>query len=99
MSHYVVRKITTYADQPSEAFVSKDKTSTYAVVVGKGDSKQINAVLSDYERSVDQSRLRVLLGGNSVRSEQMNEVVGKDLVRAEMITLPILLVIIPVLFW
>lgn len=89
-----VEKITTYSDQPSEAFVSKDKTSTYALVVGKGDSKQIHAVLSDYERSVDQSRLRVLIGGNSVVSEQMNEVVGKDLVRAEMITLPILLVLL-----
>lgn len=89
-----VEKITTYSDQPSEAFVSKDKTSTYALVVGKGDSNQIHAVLSDYERSVDQSRLRVLIGGNSVVSEQMNEVVGKDLVRAEMITLPILLVLL-----
>lgn len=89
-----VEKITTYSDQPSEAFVSKDKTSTYALVVGKGDSKQVHAVLSDYERSVDQSRLRVLIGGNSVVSEQMNEVVGKDLVRAEMITLPILLVLL-----
>lgn len=46
--------------------------------MGKGDSKQIHAVLSDFTKGpVDQSRLRVLIGGNSVVSEQMNEVVGR----------------------
>lgn len=89
-----VDKVSTYADQPSEAFVSKDKTATYAAVVGKGSSKEIYAALKNFVDNVDQSKLKVSIGGTTVVSEQMNEVVAKDLIRAEIITLPILLILL-----
>lgn len=89
-----VDKVTTYADQPTDAFISKDKKATYALVVGKGSTKDTYAVLKDFVENVDQSKLKVSIGGSSVVSEQMNEVVAKDLIRAEMITLPILLILL-----
>lgn len=41
--------------------------------------------------AADQSRLKVTIGGTSVIAQQMNEKVASDLMRAEMITFPILL--------
>lgn len=92
--HDKVDKITTFADQPNEAFISKNKLMTYATVIGKGDTKESYNVLHDFVAAADQSRLKITIGGTSVIAQQMNEKVASDLMRAEMITFPILLVLL-----
>lgn len=93
-----VNSVKSYVTQPSDAFISKDKTMTYAVIEGKGTEKEIYQTLTKFRDSADQSKLAVLIGGASVVSQQMNETVSRDLARTEMITLPILLVFLALFF-
>lgn len=93
-----VNSVKTYASTQNPAFISKDGTMTYAVVEGKGTEKEIYAVLKNFADTVDQSKLTVSIGGASVIAEQMNETVGRDLARTEMITFPILLVLLVIFF-
>ncbi len=93
-----VNKIEGYFTQPSSAFISIDKTMTYAVVEGKGTEREIYQTLLDFKNNADQSKLAVTIGGTSVVSQQMNETVSRDLTRTELITLPILLILLAVFF-
>lgn len=88
----------TYADTQMPEFISKDKSMTYATFEGKGSEKEIYKVLSDFAANADQSKLNVSIGGASVVAEQMNETVSHDLARTEMITFPILLVLLVLFF-
>lgn len=93
-----VNSIKTYATLASPAFISRDKTMTYAAIEGRGTEKEIYQTLKEFHDNADQSKLAVSIGGASVISQQMNETVSSDLARTEIITLPILLVLLAVFF-
>ncbi len=93
-----VDSITTYTSSSSPAFISKDKTMTFASIVGKGSDKEIYKVLSDFIGKADQSKLSLSLGGNAATLQQSNSQVNEDLARAEAITFPVLLVLLLLFF-
>ena len=97
-----VAGVTTYwsAGQPP-ALVSKDRTSTYAVLhlAGGGD----DALMDAYEAIAPQLRdapdgLSVQLGGNEAIASDITNQVGEDIARAEMLSTPIVLVLLVVIF-
>ena len=93
-----VESVSTYATQPNPAYISRDKTATYAAVVGRGTPKEIYQELKNLADQADQSKLKLSLGGIAATMEQTTEQVGKDLARTEIVTLPILLILLTVFF-
>lgn len=93
-----VNSIKTYATEQSAAFLSKDRTKTIALIEGAGGEKDIYRVLTEFQAAADQSQLVVTIGGASVVSQQMNETVTRDLARTELVTFPILLLLLVVFF-
>lgn len=93
-----VESITTYASRPSSAFISRDKTKTYAAIVGQGSSKEIYQTLSLFVDKADQSKLKLSLGGMGATIEQTTQKVAEDLTRTEIVTLPVLLILLVLFF-
>src|SRR5687768_1908546 len=97
-----VAGVTTYwsAGQPP-TLVSKDRTSTYAVLqlVGDGD----DALMDSYEAVSPRLHeapdgLSVQLGGNEAIASDITNQVGEDIARAETLSMPIVLVLLVVIF-
>lgn len=86
--------IMTFASTGSSNFISHDKTMTYAVVNIDGDAKQVFATLNDFAAGADQSKLSLKIGGSAALIEEMNQVVTSQLAVIELISLPILLVLL-----
>lgn len=89
-----VDSINTYTTQPNASYISTDKTATYATIVGRGTSKEIYTTLRDFADRADQSKLKISIGGMAATMEQTTSQVGSDLARTELITLPILLILL-----
>src|SRR5687768_1669948 len=88
-----VRGVSGFLETKSEAFVSKDGQSTYVAVQFEGtedDELQDTgeALVAEFEEDDD-----VLVGGNAVAQQQINENVESDLQRAELLAFPILFVL------
>jgi len=83
----------------SEKFVSKDKTATYSLIsFEKGtDKENYNRLLEAFD-DTDSEVLKVSLGGSLVANEQTQEQSKIDLTRAELISLPILAVLLLLFF-
>ena len=85
-----VRDVSGFAETKSDAFVSKDGQSTYLAVqfeVTEDDALQDTgeAIVGEFEGEDD-----ILVGGNAVAQQQINENVESDLQRAELLAFPIL---------
>jgi uncharacterized membrane protein YdfJ with MMPL/SSD domain len=85
-----VRGASGFLETRSKAFVSKDGQSTYVAVqfeATEDDALQDTgeALVSEFEEDED-----VLVGGNAVAQQQINENVESDLQRAELLAFPIL---------
>ena len=85
-----VRGVSGFLETKSDAFVSKDGQSTYVAVqfeATEDDALQDTgeALVSEFEGDDD-----VLVGGNAVAQQQINENVESDLQRAELLAFPIL---------
>ncbi|MDX6587370.1 MAG: putative drug exporter of the superfamily [Solirubrobacterales bacterium] len=85
-----VRGVSGFAETKSNAFVSKDGRSTYLAVQFEGtedDTLQdtAEALVSEFEGEDN-----ILVGGNAVAQQQINENVESDLQRAELLAFPIL---------
>ncbi len=93
-----VESITTYETTHSEALMSRDKTKTYAVVVMDGDSNKVYDTLNHFVTSADGRTLKMSLGGPAASQQQMTRTVEKDLARTEIVTLPILLILLVLFF-
>ncbi len=86
--------IMTYATTGSDNFISHDKTMTYAVVNMEGETKEVFETLTDFSKNTDQSKLTVQIGGSAALIEEMNAVVTGQLAVIELISLPILLILL-----
>jgi uncharacterized membrane protein YdfJ with MMPL/SSD domain len=97
-----VAGVTTYwSAGQAPALVSKDRTSTYAVLqlVGADD----DALMHNYEKVAPRlheapAGLSVQLGGNEAIASDITTQVGKDIARAETLSMPIVLVLLVVIF-
>ena len=93
-----VGTINTYYTTGSANFVSREGTGTYAVVGLQGDD---DIQLENMERLrplLASSALDVQLGGYPAVSQEINEVVQRDLERAETLTFPVVFVLLVIIF-
>ncbi len=85
-----VRGVSGFLETKSDAFVSKDGQSTYVAVQFEATDDSAlqdtgEALVSEFEGDDN-----VLVGGNAVAQQQINENVESDLQRAELLAFPIL---------
>jgi uncharacterized membrane protein YdfJ with MMPL/SSD domain len=97
-----VAGVTTYwSAGQAPALVSKDRTSTYAVLQLAGADD--DALMHNYEAIAPRlheapAGLSVQLGGNEAIASDITNQVGKDIARAETLSMPIVLVLLVVIF-
>ena len=85
-----VRGVSGFAETKSDAFVSKDGQSTYLAVQFEATEDDVlqdtgEELVAEFEGEDD-----ILVGGNAVAQQQINENVESDLQRAELLAFPIL---------
>lgn len=98
-----VESVTSYYDTQLPSFVSEDRHATYAAVSLAGSSDEAQAevfetIESQLRDAGDTGDLTVSLGGGAAIFADLNEQVQHDLEIAEMISMPILLLIMIVVF-
>lgn len=94
-----VGSITTYRTQNQDNFISNDNTKTYAIISPAADSDDAAyTTIRDFIKTADQTRLKISLGGATATEKQIEENVNRDLTRTEIVTMPILLVLLVVFF-
>ncbi|GAA1030700.1 MMPL family transporter [Virgisporangium ochraceum] len=91
--------VVSFYDTGSDAFVSTDRRSTYAVVslatpAMSGDTKEFEAIRPD----LDAAGLRTEVGGPAAVNDAVSAQVSKDIARAETFSMPILLVLLVLVF-
>ena len=97
-----VAGVTTYwSAGQAPGLVSKDRTGTYAVLQLAGDGD--DALMDSYEAVSPRlheapAGLSVQLGGNEAIASDITTQVGEDIARAEMISTPIVLVLLVVIY-
>lgn len=90
--------VTTYATTGSDMFISKDKSATYAVIATSGSSQDVYEMLSDFADKADQTKLKISIGGEAAGMQQTVKTAESELIRTEMFTLPILLILLVIFF-
>jgi RND superfamily putative drug exporter len=93
----LLARTTTYWSTGAEPLVSADRQATYAVLQladGTDDDEAVAAIEDDLAAT----GLTTELGGNAVVNRDINERVGADIARAEMISLPVLGVLLVLIF-
>lgn len=88
--------VTSYMSTGSDQFVSRDGHDMYAIVTLGGAAEEQYAALTEFANSVESDKFTVSLGGTLVGQQQTLEQVKIDLSIAEMVSLPILAIL---LFW
>ncbi|MBC7557892.1 MAG: MMPL family transporter [Dermatophilaceae bacterium] len=89
-----VRRVTSWYDTPSPTLVSKDRHSTRVILTLSGASQGEKAALFDRVRPHLQARgLTTSVGGQWAVFRDVNEHVSTDIARAEMISLPIVVLL------
>ena len=78
--------------------MSDDRRATYAVLTLAGDEDQREATLELIEDDLSPPGLDVQVGGGTTINRDINERVSADIARAEMISLPILSVLLVIIF-
>ena len=94
----VVEESVTYFGTGAPQLVSDDRTSTYALLTLAGDEDQRTEGLAAIEDDLTAPGLETQLGGGTTINRDINERVSADIARAEMISLPILAVLLVVIF-
>ena len=93
-----VQSVTSYFDTPDARFVSRDKQSAYAVVSLNGTDEQRADAYPRIKAAQPKTALSVSYGGPAVGDYEVNEQVQADLPRAGIISGPILLILLLVIF-
>ncbi|MGY1670368.1 MMPL family transporter [Geodermatophilus sp. SYSU D00710] len=94
----VVERTTTWFDTGAEPLVSEDRRSTYAVLQLAGDADERIDAVEVVEAELSAPGLDVAIGGGTTVERDINERVAADIARAEMISLPVLAVLLVVVF-
>ncbi|ANP48279.1 RND superfamily putative drug exporter [Streptomyces griseochromogenes] len=85
--------------QGQNAYVSKDRRQTYVTVqfTSDDDQKQVE-LLKKIEDRFAADGTEVRFGGVAAMTEQVNSLTGKDIGRAEMLSVPLLLLLLVLIF-
>ncbi|MGY1717168.1 MMPL family transporter [Geodermatophilus sp. SYSU D01106] len=94
----LVERTTTWFDGGAPPLVSDDRRSTYAVLTLAGDADARTEALEAIEDDLAAPGLEVSVGGAATVERDINDRVGADIARAEMISLPVLAVLLVVVF-
>ncbi|MGX5657113.1 MMPL family transporter [Geodermatophilus nigrescens] len=94
----LVERTTTWFDGGAPPLVSDDRRSTYAVLTLAGDADARTQALEAIEDDLAAPGLEVSVGGAATVERDINDRVGADIARAEMISLPVLAVLLVVVF-
>lgn len=86
-----------FATTGSRAFISKDASAAYAAVVMR-DEKNAYEQLRSFADTEDSSVLDVRIGGMEAVNKEMGEAVSQELARIELISLPVLLILLLLFF-
>lgn len=89
--------VLSYVNTGSATFLSHDGEKTYALVTYQ-DAEQPYETLKSFVESVDEPGVSVSIGGNDALNAEMGSVVAQELLLVELISLPILLVLLLVFF-
>lgn len=87
---------TSYFTTGSDQFISRDGNDTYAVVTLEGTADEQYTALTQFVSEATSDTFDISLGGTLVGQRQTREQVAEDLALAEIVSLPILAVL---LFW
>jgi RND superfamily putative drug exporter len=93
-----VASVTSYWSTGSGAFVSADRRATFAVVGLRGDDDQREATYDQIKGLFAADGLDVELGGAVPATSAISGQVERDIQRAEMLSFPLLLVLLLVVF-
>jgi RND superfamily putative drug exporter len=85
---------TSYFTTNLDQFVSRDGRATYAVVTLDGTKNEQYQKLMDFSSSVKSDLYKVTIGGSLVGQHQTQSQSKEDLTRAELISLPILAILL-----
>jgi uncharacterized membrane protein YdfJ with MMPL/SSD domain len=91
-----IERTTTFYGTEAPQLVSEDRQSTYAVL--QLADVDWDVALEEIEADLSAPGLQTQLGGNAVIDTDINDRVSADIARAEMISLPILAVLLVVIF-
>jgi uncharacterized membrane protein YdfJ with MMPL/SSD domain len=95
-----VTRLGTYWSTGSPDFVSADRRSTYVAMQLAGSTEEENVAL--YQETIKDrlavDGLEVRYGGLVPVNDQVNALTGQDLVRAEIVSIPILLILLAIIF-
>jgi uncharacterized membrane protein YdfJ with MMPL/SSD domain len=91
-------RVISYLTTKQPSLISTDKTKTYATVSVSGTADQQYSYLTDYVAGLHSSVLTVSLGGTLVAQHQSSHQVETDLHTAELISLPLLAILLLVIF-
>jgi RND superfamily putative drug exporter len=94
----LVERTTTWFDTGAGPLVSQDRRSTYAVLQLAGDADARTDAVDVVEAELSAPGLEVAIGGGTTVERDINERVAADIARAEMISLPVLAVLLVVVF-
>ncbi|WP_249998485.1 MMPL family transporter [Actinoplanes sp. M2I2] len=93
-----VSRSVTFFETDAPALVSADRRSTYAVLTLAGDVAQRTANLERIEDRLAAPGLQARIGGGETVNRDINEQVTADIARAELISLPVLAVLLLLIF-
>ncbi|WP_272030892.1 MMPL family transporter [Oceanobacillus kimchii] len=96
-----VEEITTYYDDESEQFISKDKNTTYLLIGLSGTEDEATntaPVLQEKLEPLNKGGFYTELTGSPALTYGLNDVTKKEVVKAEMIAIPIMVVILLLVF-
>jgi RND superfamily putative drug exporter len=93
-----VGRIASFYTTGSPAFVSDDRTATYAVVGFNGTEAEMAETMEAVRPLLTSDQLQVQLGGAPAITQEIQEQVERDLARAESLTFPILAVLLIFIF-
>src|SRR5579859_2156610 len=93
-----VGDITSFYTTHAPAFVSTDRHSTYVVVGLRGDDAAQQQTLDALRPQLQSDRLQIRLGGGPVSSQEGNEEARRAIEQADLITFPILAILLVFVF-
>ena len=93
-----VQSVTSYFDTEDARFLSRDRHATYAVISLRGSEEQRGDAYLRLKKNLAPGPFSLLFGGPVAADHEINEQVAKDIPRAEMIALPISLVLMFFIF-
>ncbi|MFI6395332.1 MMPL family transporter [Nonomuraea sp. NPDC050540] len=93
-----VRKLATYWTTASPRMVSKDEHATYALITLRGGPQTKQRAYAEIRDRLAVENLQVKVGGSVPLVKELNDQTGRDLARAEAISMPVLLVLLVIVF-